>query len=62
MGRKKKEVEDVVVNTVKTEKRDIRHGCPDCTYWECPVTKQPCKGCEKYSAWEDKRLINNDKK
>ena len=45
----------------KPEKKDIRHGCPDCTYWECPVTKQPCKGCERYSAWEDKRLVNNEK-
>lgn len=44
----------------KPEKKDIRHGCPDCTYWECPVTKQPCKGCERYSAWEDKRLANNE--
>ncbi len=62
MGRKKKVTENVVENTSNTEKRDIRHGCPDCIYWEYPVTKQPCKGCEKYSAWEDKRLVSNDKK
>lgn len=62
MGRKKKVTENVLVNTSNTdkaEKRDVRHGCVDCTHYDCPVTKQPCKGCEKFSAWEDKRLINN---
>lgn len=63
MGRKKKVAENVVENTNKainkTEKRDVRHGCVDCTYYDYPVTKQPCKGCEKFSAWEDKRLVNN---
>lgn len=59
MGRRKKTEETVVVNTIKTEKRDIRHGCLDCVHYDCPTTKQPCKGCERYSAWEDKRLVNN---
>ena len=41
MGRKKKvtenAVENVVVNTTKPEKKDIRHGCLDCTHYDCPV-------------------------
>ena len=64
MGRKKKDADNTVVNAArveaKTEKRNVRHGCVDCAYYEYPVTKQPCKGCEKFSAWEDKRLINNE--
>lgn len=43
----------------KPEKKDVRHGCVDCSYYDYPVTKQPCKGCEKYSNWVDKRVFNN---
>lgn len=63
MARKKKDAdsaENVVVNTTKQEKKDVRHGCLDCVHYDYPVTKQPCKGCERFSAWEDKRLINNE--
>ena len=59
MARKKKNEEVVVVNTNKVVKKDVRHGCVDCSYYDYPVTKQPCKGCEKYSNWVDKRVFNN---
>ena len=60
MARKKKETENVIQSATKPEKKDVRHGCLDCTYYDYPVTKQPCKGCERFGAWEDKRLINNE--
>ena len=37
------------------EKRDIRHGCVDCTHYPLPNNKEPCKSCERWSNWKDKR-------
>ena len=36
-------------------KKEVRHGCPDCAHWERPCSKEPCKSCDYYSNWEDKR-------
>lgn len=36
-------------------KKDVRHGCPDCISWEKPCNKEPCKSCDYYSNWVDKR-------
>ena len=53
-----KKNEKIVIK--QTEKKDIRHGCLDCTYYEKPTNKEPCKSCENWSNWEDKRLVNNE--
>lgn len=34
--------------------RDVKHGCCSCTYYKLPMSKEPCKGCERWSRWEDK--------
>ena len=38
-----------------SEKKDVRHGCVDCTHYPLPNGKEPCKSCDYYSNWEDKR-------
>lgn len=38
----------------KTE-RDVRHGCVDCGHYPLPCGKEPCKSCERWSNWVDKR-------
>lgn len=45
--------------TKKTEKIDVRHGCTDCVHYETPTNKEPCRGCDKWSNWEDKKLVNH---
>ena len=34
--------------------RDVKHGCCSCTYYKLPMSKEPCKSCERWSRWEDK--------
>ena len=33
---------------------DVKHGCCSCTYYKLPMSKEPCKGCKRWSRWEDK--------
>ena len=34
--------------------RDVKHGCCSCTHYKLPMNKEPCKGCKRWSRWEDK--------
>ena len=34
--------------------RDVKHGCCSCTHYNLPTSKEPCKGCVRWSKWEDK--------
>lgn len=35
--------------------RDVKHGCCSCTYYRTRSMKQePCRGCKRWSHWEDK--------
>ena len=34
--------------------RDVKHGCCSCAYYKLPMSKEPCKSCERWSRWEDK--------
>ena len=34
--------------------KNVKHGCASCSYKDVPVTKEPCKSCERWSNWEDK--------
>lgn len=40
----------------KTE-RDVRHGCVDCGHYPLPCSKEPCKSCERWSNWVDKKEV-----
>ena len=35
--------------------RDVKHGCCSCDYYERPASKEPCKSCERWSNWKDKK-------
>ena len=34
--------------------RDVKHGCCSCTHYKLPLKQEPCKGCVRWSNWEDK--------
>lgn len=33
--------------------RDVKNGCCSCTHYKLPMSKAPCKGCKRWSNWED---------
>lgn len=37
------------------KKIDVRHGCVDCGHYPLPCGKEPCKSCERWSNWKDKK-------
>ena len=39
---------------IMTTSKNVKHGCASCAYKDAPVTKEPCKSCERWSNWEDK--------
>lgn len=33
--------------------RNVKNGCCSCTHYKLPMSKAPCKGCKRWSHWED---------
>ena len=38
--------------------REVKNGCCSCTHYKLPMSKEPCKGCKRWSNWEDAASIS----
>ena len=36
--------------------RDVKHGCCSCTHYKEPLSKEPCRSCQRLHRWEDRDL------